>query len=343
MRDRSSRSAVTTTTGACPASTAARAASTIASSPDPGADTTATSDDADADADAGATADAGAIADADADVGATADADADADAAADAAAAAAGSRGTAAPRASPSSTTVHRGHHRSNGSASSAATTPTPASADTAETNRAAAPARSFHHPSGTLPTTFAASTTTCGVVVMRSRSAGHEAPKPGCSGRSSTSSTGTHGGAPHHGRVRPEPQVEDRRVAEVDAVVGDAGFFGGLAEGTGDGVLAQVSGAARDAPGAAVVAPLDAVLQEHAAGAVVDEQPGGAEASPGLGAVGSDRPGVTGVAGAGRRPGRGCVWHLPSLPHGADDGPRTGHRASCTVSLETRGAATSG
>jgi hypothetical protein len=48
-----------------------------------------------------------------------------------------------------------------------------------------------------------------------------------------------------------------------------DAGLLGGLAQGGLDGGLVGVPGAAGDAPGAAVVAPRRAVLQQDGGGAV--------------------------------------------------------------------------
>ncbi len=63
------------------------------------------------------------------------------------------------------------------------------------------------------------------------------------------------------------------------------------------DCFFALVEGSARESPGAALIAPQGAVLEQDALGGVVDQQTGRAEAPPEPAAV-AFNPGVTGIAG---------------------------------------------
>ena len=144
-------------------------------------------------------------------------------------------------------------------------------------------------------------------------RRPGQAAPKPGCSSLSPTRSTGTHCSSRLSGSlisgferlhdldgdrgVGPVADVEHRSEQDPDVLRRDGSFFLGLAQGAVDCFFALMQGSAGESPGAALIAPQGAVLEQDALGGVVDQQPRRAEAPPEPAAV-AFNPGITGIAG---------------------------------------------
>ena len=98
--------------------------------------------------------------------------------------------------------------------------------------------------------------------------------------------------------RVRPAAAVDDVGVVGEYRVERHASLFVGLADRGIDCALALVARAARNAPGAAVIAPTDPMLQQDAAGRIVSEQARRAKAPPVAATIFGDDPRVARVSG---------------------------------------------
>ena len=133
------------------------------------------------------------------------------------------------------------------------------------------------------------------------------------------------------HRRVAPAAVVVDRVRAEDDVVRHEAQLLADLAQRAGRGVLVDVQRAARRPPGAAVVRPVGAVLEQHLRAdraVAVQQQAGGAGAAP------------VAVAEGARRPAVGRGQHAASLDSGpcaspSSPGPRAGppsHRSAAAA-----------
>lgn len=97
-------------------------------------------------------------------------------------------------------------------------------------------------------------------------------------------------------GDIRPEAQIEHLLIKDLHGIGGNTRLFARLAQCSLLSRFTSAAGATGHAPGATMVAPFDAVLQQHTAVGVVGEQPCGAEAAPVFGAVGPLDPGIAGV-----------------------------------------------
>ncbi|VXC27024.1 hypothetical protein PLANTIT3_61554 [Plantibacter sp. T3] len=118
------------------------------------------------------------------------------------------------------------------------------------------------------------------------------------------------------HRRVRPEPEIEHGVEPQLDRLGGDSRLLVGLADRAVDGTLELVTRTARDAPGAAEVAPTGPMLQQHAALSIVHQESGCTEPPPVLPAVSGFDPGIPGVPDGAA--GRMRISHWTSLARNA-------------------------
>jgi hypothetical protein len=113
---------------------------------------------------------------------------------------------------------------------------------------------------------------------------------------------------------VRPETQIEDARVEDLEIPGRNVGLLIRFAKRGILGGLPRLAGATRNAPGATEMTPRDTMLQQDANGRVPDNKTGRAEATPEPLPVRTLDPGIPRITLTDRRK-RGWKTHSPSLP----------------------------